>query len=697
MITIATPIVELPRVTLSHAKKLEKLSIFTVKDLLMHFPSRYEDYATIYPIADLSAEMSATIVGEITNIKTNRIFKRHLTITSATITDDTGSVNIVWFNQQFIEKSLTDGNRYRISGRVLYNKKSGLHFSAPNIEREERMPTSTGRLVPIYPETAGITSKWLRWQIAMLMEKNILPDETLPYPILSELSLPTIKTALKLIHFPKTIDEATYAHKRFIFEEMLILQLITLRTRAQLSREKAQPIPFDEKLIQKFVNSLPFTPTDAQRKCAFQILTDMTRNTPMNRLLNGDVGAGKTLVAAIAALQCAATGHQVAILAPTEILARQHFHTLLSFFESYNFSIGLLTGAYKMHGTHPALIQDIPRQRMIDHIKKGDLRIIIGTHAVIQEDVQFKDLALIIIDEQHRFGVAQRAKLSQKSIESRDGNKQRVPHFLTMTATPIPRTFALALFGDLHVSLLDEKPLARKEIKTSIIAPKSRNTVYDFIKKEIHSGRQAYIILPLIEGSDALKDVKAATEEYEQLSTSIFADYKLGLMHGKLKAKEKEKLMTDFKNKQVDILISTSVVEVGVDVPNATVMIIENAERFGLSQLHQFRGRIGRGEHQSYCFLFSDQFYSQRLKALEKYTDGFKLAEIDLKLRGPGEFLGSQQSGLPDGAMQNISNIKLVTLTRKYAKEILVSDPSLSKHPQLHETIDHYYARIHME
>jgi ATP-dependent DNA helicase RecG len=697
MITINTPIAELPRVSLTHAKKLEKLSIFTVKDLLLHFPSRYEDFATTFPIAELSADSNATVVGEISHVKTNHIYKRHLTVTSATISDNTGSVSLVWFNQPFIEKSLSEGKKYRVSGKVIHNDKSGLHFSAPSIEREERLPTSTGRLVPIYPETAGITSKWLRWQIAMIMEKKILPDEMLPFKILSELSLPTIKTALKLIHFPKTVEEATYAHKRFIFEEMLILQLITLRTRAQLTREKASPIPFDEKLIQQFVASLPFTPTDAQRKCAFQILTDISKPTPMNRLLNGDVGAGKTLVAAIAALQCASAGHQVAILAPTEILARQHFSTLLTFFERYNFSIGLLTGAYKMHGTHPALVQDITRPRMLDQIKKGKIKIIVGTHAVIQEDVQFKDLALIIIDEQHRFGVAQRAKLSQKSIESHDGNKKSVPHFLTMTATPIPRTFALALFGDLHVSLLDEKPLERKEIKTSVVSPDKRDIVYGFIKKEITAGRQAYIILPLVEESDALKDIKAATEEYELLSRTIFADHSLGLMHGRLKAKEKERLMTDFKNKKIDILISTSVVEVGVDVPNATVMIIENAERFGLSQLHQFRGRIGRGTHQSHCFLFSEQFYSQRLKALEKYTDGFKLAEIDLKLRGPGEFLGSQQSGLPDGAMQNISNIKLVNLTRKYAKEILTTDPLFKKHPQLRDTIDRYYANIHME
>jgi ATP-dependent DNA helicase RecG len=697
MITPHTSIVELPRVSATHAKRLEKLGIFTVKDLLYHFPFRYEDFSVVLPIADLETDANATIVGTLSAIKTNRIFKRHLTVTSAKLTDDSGSIDLVWFNQPFIEKSLIEGTLYRASGKVATDKKGFLHFSAPNIERYERTPTNTGRLVPVYPETAGITSKWIRWQIQMLWEKKIIPDDALPDDIRKETALPTLRTALRMIHFPTDLTEVEYAHKRFIFEEMLILQLITLRTRAQLTKQNAVTIPFDQKLIKKFIASLPFTPTDAQKKSAYQILTDMQKCVPMNRLLNGDVGAGKTLVAAIAALQCAMSGHQVAILAPTEVLARQHFHSFLNFFEQYEIPIALHTGAYKMHGTHHALIRDVTRAQSLAMIKNGDTRVIIGTHAIIQEDVSFKDLTLIIVDEQHRFGVAQRAKLAQKSIESKDGNDQTVPHFLTMTATPIPRTFALALFGDLHVSLLDEKPLDRKEIKTQVIYPSKRDMIYDFIKKEIAHGRQAYIILPLVEESDALKNVKAASEEYERLSRDVFTDHTLGLMHGRLKPKEKDKLMNDFKKGSIDILISTSVVEVGVDVPNATVMIIENAERFGLSQLHQFRGRVGRGEHQSYCFLFSHNVRSDRLRAMEKYSDGFKLAEIDLKLRGPGEFLGSQQSGLPDGAMQNISNIKLVTLTRDHAKKILRNDPELKKHPLLHDHITHYYKNIHME
>jgi len=687
MIDFNTHLADLPRISDKHVKKLEKLNLHRVKDLLYHFPSRYDDFSHTYNIDELEPDTDATVVGIVSNIKTTRIYKRHLTITSATITDDTGSIEMIWFNQTFIERTLQTDKKLRVSGKIAFNKKNIIQFNSPNVEKFERTPTSTGRLVPIYPETAGITSKWLRWQIQLILSKDIKFDDPIPKDILNKLRLQSLGDALKTIHFPKNEDESVYASKRFMFEEMFILQLITLRTRAQLSKEKAPQIKFDKELIKEFTENLPFTPTDAQRQSSFQILTDMEKSTPMNRLLNGDVGAGKTLVAAIAALECVANDKQVAILAPTEVLASQHFNTFLALFEKYDYTIGLLTGAHKTHGSHPALTQETTRQKMLKLISSGNINLVIGTHAVIQEDVAFKNLALIVVDEQHRFGVAQRAKLTQKGINSSDGNKTTVPHFLTMTATPIPRTFALALFGDLDVSLLDEKPGNRKEIKTTFVQPSKQNKIYDFIKKEISNGRQAYIILPLVEESDALKNVKAAKEECERLSKGILTNQTLGLMHGRLKSKEKEKLMTDFKKGKIDILISTSVVEVGVDVPNATVMIIENAERFGLSQLHQFRGRIGRGEHQSHCFLFSENSNSQRLKAMEKYTDGFKLAEIDLKLRGPGEFLGSQQSGLPDGAMKNIANTKLVTLARTHAKNLLTSDPLLKKHLLLKKEI----------
>ncbi len=697
MITFDTKLDKLTRISASHAKKLEKLGLFTVRDLFYHFPSRYEDFSHIYNINELETDTNATIAGYASDVKTIRIPRRHLTITTATFTDDTGSVGAVWFNQQFIEQQLKTDNKLRVSGKLTTNPKNGLHFSSPNVERFERTPTSTGRLVPIYPETAGITSKWLRWQIQLIREQDIDFEDPIPQNILDELHLPKLSDAIRLIHFPQNNEEAIYATKRFMFEEMYILQLITLRSRTSLAKEKATPIPLDEKLIKNFISSLPFEPTNAQRKSSFQILKDMKKTTPMNRLLNGDVGAGKTLVSAIATLQAIKSGHQVAILAPTEVLASQHFAGFLNFFEQYNFNIGLLTGAHKTIGSHPALTQETTRKKMLENIQKGEIDLVIGTHAIIQDDVSFKDLTLIVVDEQHRFGVAQRAKLTQKAIESDDGNKKTVPHFLTMTATPIPRTFALALFGDLDVSVLDEKPAQRKEIKTKLVHPNNADGVYDFMKKELDSNRQAYIILPLVEETEALKDVKAVTQEFERLSSTVFKDYKLGLMHGKLKSKDKEKLMQDFSDNKIQVLISTSVVEVGVDVPNATVMIIENAERFGLSQLHQFRGRIGRSDQQSYCFLFSTHFNSQRLKAMEKYSDGFKLAEIDLKLRGPGEFLGSQQSGLPDGAMKNIANTKLVTLARTHARDTLLKDTNLKKYPTLKKELDRFYTQVHME
>lgn len=697
MIKITTQLSDLPRVSATHTKKLEKLGLYTVRDLLYHFPTRYEDFSHIFTIAELSPDTSATVLGTVSDIKTTRIYKRRLTITTAVISDDTGSINAVWFNQPYVENTLSTDKPLRISGKLNFDKKNKLHFSAPNVERTERTPTSTGRLVPIYSETAGITSKWLRWQIQMIFEKDFDISDAVPQNILQELNLPNTKTALKLVHFPQKTIDYEYAHKRFIFEEMLLLQLVTLRTRASLAQKTAHIIPFDQKMIKDFVAHLPFTPTDAQRKSAFQILTDMERSTPMNRLLNGDVGAGKTLVAAIAALQCALYGKQVAILAPTEVLAVQHFNTFLSLFEKYDISIGLVTGSYKIYGEHPALTKTTTRKKILELMQNNDIHIIIGTHAIIQEDVAFHDLALIIVDEQHRFGVAQRAKLTQKSIDSNDGNTQTVPHFLTMTATPIPRTFALALFGDLSVSVLDEKPQNRKEIRTTLVHPNNREKIYAFIKKEVQKGRQAYIILPLVEESELMQDVRSAKAEFERLQKESLLELSLGLMHGKLKAKEKETLMRQFENGDIDVLISTSVVEVGVDVPNATVMIIENAERFGLSQLHQFRGRIGRGKHQSYCFLFSTHFNSKRLRSMEQYSDGFKLAQIDLDIRGPGEFLGAQQSGVPDGAMKNIANTKLVTLTRKYAKEILQKDPALTKHKTLDQEIAHFYANIHME
>lgn len=698
MTTLSTPLAQLPRVTPHHATRLAKMGLTTVRDLLYHFPFRYEDFATIYPITNLVADTNATIVGTVTDIAVKRLRGRKLSITTVTLTDDTGNISAMWFNQSFIATSTRIGQSYRLSGKVAYNDQNGLHFSAPAIERAQREPTSTGRLVPTYPETAGITSKWLRWQIHMLLAQDALtvPDP-LPDNLRKRLHLPTRIHALKLMHYPRTDTDYLLAHKRFMFEEMLLLQLLMLRLRSRIAAQRAPIIPRNDALIKKLLATLPFTPTDAQRKSAFSILTDMAQPVPMHRLLNGDVGAGKTLVALIAALAVADCGKQVAILAPTEVLAQQHFATFVKLLAPFDIDVALLTSTYKSHGTHPALLHTTTRDALRTRIRTGATRVIIGTHALLQEDVTFSDLALIVVDEQHRFGVAQRAALTQKSIAAPDATPTTIPHLLTMTATPIPRTFALALFGDLHVSVLDEKPGNRKEIITRIIPPSAQEEAYTHIKSDIDAGRQAYIILPLVEESDALKNVKAATQEYERLAAGVFANYTLGLMHGRLKSKDKEKLMKDFAENRINVLVSTSVVEVGVDVPNATVMVIENAERFGLSQLHQFRGRIGRGDHQSYCFLFSAHVRSPRLRALVTHADGFTLAEIDLKLRGPGAFLGTRQSGIPDGAMKNITNTKLIALTRDEAKRIVENDPHMTAHPILRDAVDDLAARTHYE
>jgi ATP-dependent DNA helicase RecG len=453
-------------------------------------------------------------------------------------------------------------------------------------------------------------------------------------------------------------------------------------------------VRFDEKLIKKFVASLPFKLTDAQKKSSFQILKDLEKNFPMNRLLEGDVGSGKTVVAAIAALELMMAGYQTAILAPTEVLTRQHFETFGKVLKGFSQKIGLLTNSESR-----TFWKKNTKKNFLGKIKRGDIKILIGTHALIQKSVGFKNLALVIIDEQHRFGVNQRAYLQKQTSSLKDGLKNSIPHLLSMTATPIPRTLALAFFGNLDISLLDEMPKGRKKIITKIITPAKRQEIYNFIRTEIESGRQVFFIFPLIEESEKITG-KAATEEHKKLSAEIFPDLKIGLLHGRMKPKEKEKVMQEFKNKKLDVLVSTSVIEVGVDVPNATIMVIEGSERFGLAQLHQFRGRVGRSEHQSYCFLFTDsnsENTSRRLKALIESEDGFKLAEKDLEIRGPGQFLGTRQSGVADSAMQYLGDIKLIQQARLEAQSVFALDPKLEKFPVLKETLEKMNQEVHLE
>lgn len=695
MFTFDTPLSAVPTIKKLTLGKLERLGILTVRDLLYHFPFRYEDYSALRTIESLVPEEKCTLLGTVTSIEAGRTWKKKLFLTEATLTDDTGQIRLIWFNQRFVAQTLQEGMTIRVSGKVTRDRE-GLVMQSPAFERSSRDATHTGRRVPVYPETAGLTSKFFRWQLTGIFQKLTDFPDPVPSDILKRLHLPSLKQALFYIHFPQDDQHELIARKRFAFDEMFFVQLKALQVKALFETSQSVSLPFDEEVVKKFVATLPFTLTNAQRKASYEILKDMARPQPMNRLLNGDVGSGKTVVAALASFVTAENGFQVAILAPTEVLARQHFENFSRLFQDTGHNVALFTGSYRILDG-----KTTTRPNLLKAIQAGIPQIIIGTHALLQEDVAFDSLALIVVDEQHRFGVSQRARLQELSFNSLDGSKELIPHFLSMTATPIPRTMTLAFFGNLDLSLLDELPKNRKPIITKIgSSERDRGKIYEFIQSEIAKGRQAFVIFPLVEESMALKDVKAAIAEHQHLTETIFPNLSIGLLHGRLKAKEKEVVMRDFKEKKYDVLVATAVVEVGIDVPNASIILIEEAERFGLAQLHQFRGRVGRGEHQSYCFLFPGKSSGEnngRLQVLEKSTSGFDIAEADLALRGPGAFFGTRQSGLPDIAMENLTNMKLITIARDEAKNILTSDPLLKKHPLLQKAVQIFEEKIHLE
>ncbi|MDQ1284408.1 MAG: ATP-dependent helicase RecG [Patescibacteria group bacterium] len=756
MVNLDTLLKDISRITPKYAKTLEKMKLVTVRDFLLYFPFRYDDFSQTVLLSESHLDKAVTVEGKITKAKSFRARSRRMTITEIIMEDENNTLlKAVWFNQPYILESLSQGSKIRLSGKLSLDDGT-YSMSNPAWEKSSRDATNTGRLVPVYPETAGITSKWIRWQMKTLLPLARQMEDVLPEDIRKKYHLPDIYAALAQIHFPDSNNSLLLSQKRMAFQEMFLVQLKALQVKRDWGKKNSPDIKFDETLVGNFVKSLPFKLTDAQRKASFEILKDLERSHPMNRLLNGDVGAGKTVVGAIAALQTISAGYQTAIMAPTEVLAKQHFESFCELFGNYDFSVALLTNSYKVI-RHPELgqkpsegsasnyakftdnskklskhiadssfrksgTQNDGRKELLKRISDGDINLIIGTHALIQKDVKFKNLALVVIDEQHRFGVAQRSALQSETMNIDDGDKKTVPNLLTMTATPIPRTLSIAYFGSLDLSILDEMPKNRKPIITKAIAPSGQNKAYEFVRSELKKGRQAFVIFPLVIESEKMTEVKAATEEHKRLSEKIFPEFKLGLMHGKLKPKEKEETMRDFKNGKYNILVSTSVVEVGIDVPNATVMIIENAERFGLSQLHQFRGRVGRGEHQSYCFLFtggkkgSGTFFRQadqtgkkvpdpltnrgipkRLKILEETNNGFRIAEEDLKLRGPGQFFGTLQSGLPDITMENLSNVKLIKFAREEAAAILQADPQLKKHPLLKDALRKFSEKIHLE
>ena len=737
LITLDTILATVKSVPPKLRASLEKLGIKTVRDLLWHFPARYEDYTKITKIADLKPGAMVTIRGEIRKMSQRRAWKSFMPIVEVLVTDETGGITLVWFNQPFITKTLHEGMQVNFAGKVFTNK-TGTHISNPSYEvvRGTSVTTHTAGLIPVYPETRGITSKGIRFVVKQFLDIIPTIEDFLPSSVLAANQLPNADYALRHIHFPKSQDQVRRAQTRFAFEYVFLLQLKSVLSRVLLAKEKAPSIALAPTALQQVVRSLPFALTDSQRISLDEILLDMTKTTPMNRLLQGDVGSGKTAVAAVAAVVAAQAGSQSVFMAPTEVLARQHYLTLTSIFNRFNGGIALITGSEARIQYEGGLEEKIQKAALISKIEKGEVAIIVGTHALIAAEskpsagtasrakakpklkITFPTLGLVIIDEQHRFGVRQRQALIKNSDAK---SKRTLPHFLSMSATPIPRTLSLAIFGDLDVSTINELPKGRKQIITKVVDPLNRPKAYGFIKQQISAGRQAFFIYPRIEasleaGSDSLfsaanekvsgvkapvwNEAKAVKAEYERLSTKVFPDLHVAMLHGKMKATEKAKIMADFKAGKTDILVSTSVIEVGVDVPNATIMVIEGAEHFGLAQLYQFRGRVGRGEHQSFCFLFTEsdsETTGARLQALIEARNGFELAEKDLELRGPGQFLGDKQTGMPDSAMQSVSNIQLVKIARDSAQAIIKESPDLATHPLLKQRLAEISAQVHLE
>jgi ATP-dependent DNA helicase RecG len=761
------------RLAPTQVKALKKLGLQTVHDLLYHFPARYDTETEVKRISDISAGETVTLYGRMHGLKTRKAWVRKIPMGEGTLTDDSGSIGIVWFNQPYIAKMIHEGAAVEVRGKVSQKKSKSsdtgtdtaaqktpgvLYLSNPEIKPVGGAGSSAASIassqvkiasnslfgeesknfgLPVYPESRGITSRWFHYTMQKIFASGILqkiPDP-IPEHILKHYSLPSLASALVWVHAPQNEADSISARKRFAFEEIFIIQLQKQKERLESEARPAFQIFKTEDEMQKFIGRFPFSPTEAQTKAINDVLTDMRSGHAMSRLLEGDVGSGKTAVAAATMFAVTTTrppvrkagektgstqtfgALQTAYMAPTEILATQHFESFIQYFSYLNISVGLITGSgcRKFPSKiNPKGWTDISRTQLLKWVENGEIPILIGTHALIQKTVKFKNLAYIIIDEQHRFGTAQRQKLRRKD--------DIVPHLLSMTATPIPRTLALTIYGDLDLTLLDQMPAGRKPIITEIVPPTAREKTYEKIRAELAAGRQAYVICPRINEPDPDKEMalvaRSVTEEAARLKREVFPRHTIGILHSKMRPDAKDKVMLEFKNGTIDILVATSVVEVGVNVPNATSIIIEGAERFGLAQLHQLRGRVLRSNHQAYCYVFTETENKnrgtgaspintnktggpakgiERLKALVTAQNGFELAEFDLAQRGSGQLYGRKQWGITDLAMEGIKNIKMVEAARREAGFTLTTSPDLSKFPLLKKRVAQSGEEIHFE
>lgn len=659
------------------AKTLEKLDLYTLGDLLWHFPRRYDDYSELKTINRLWYGEEVTIIATVDEVNVRTVRSGRMKLTEATVSDGTGSLRVTWFNQPWIARKLKPGQAVVLSSKVdQYLGK--LTMSNPEWEPLETEQLHTNRIVPVYPLTSGVTSKWIRRVMHSVVNRLApkVPDPV-PQSVRASAGLMPLSDALRQIHFPDNREQLNEARHRLAFDEMLLLQLGVLRQKEAWESQETDPLEVDDAWIDGFLSGLPFELTQGQSEALHDVRRDLATQRPMNRLLEGDVGSGKTVIAAASMGIAAENSIQSALMAPTSILAEQHYNTLNDLMPT---ATGVVQDRIRL------LIGDTPeaeKEETKAGLAEGTIDVVVGTHALLEDPVGFQNLGLAIIDEQHRFGVDQRAALRSKGT---------TPNLLVMTATPIPRSLALTIYGDLDLSIIPELPPGRQPVKTRVLSPVNRSRAYNLILGQLEEGRQAFIIYPLVEGSDKVQ-AKAAVDEHDTLQEEVFFNYKVGLLHGRMKGEEKEEVMHAFRDGEIDVLVSTSVVEVGVDIPNASVVMIEGANRFGLAQLHQFRGRVGRGQHESFCLLIpeSDEHIdNERLRAMEATNNGFELAEQDLKQRGPGDFLGTRQSGFAEIQMARLTDVHLIEKARREAQELFEQDPDLTnpEHQGLRQAVE---------